>query len=69
MNYKQRNEMYFFVEVDILLLPNPPFGTWLICPQVPLVECSAMFSIKSSPTWIKEKRRLFYVHFMFFEPI
>ena len=44
-----------FAKVDILLLPDPPFGTRLIFPQVPLIKCSVKFSIESSPTWIKAK--------------
>ena len=55
LNYKQRNKK-LFVEVDILLLPDPPFGTMLIFPQVPLVECSVKFSVQSSPAWIEKNR-------------
>ena len=54
MNYEQPNKS-IFVEADILPLPDPPFGTRLIFPQVPLVDCSAMFSVQSSPAWIKER--------------
>ena len=55
MNYKRHNN-FFFVEAGILLLPNPPFRTRLIFPQVPLIDGSMMFSIQSSPIWIEEKR-------------
>ena len=50
LNYKRR-----FVEADILLLPDPPFGTMLIFLQVPLIKCSFKFSVQSSPTWIEER--------------
>ena len=50
-----------FVELDILLLPNPPFGTRLIFPQVPLIERSVKFSVQSSPAWIEEKPIQSYV--------
>ena len=55
-----------FAEPDILLLPDPPFGTRLIFLQVPLVECSATFSIQSSPACIEEKPCHLYVHSRFF---
>ena len=54
MNCKRRNKSVF-VEADILLLPNPPLGTRLIFPQVPLIDCSVKFSVQSSLTWIEEK--------------
>ena len=44
------------VEPDILLLPDPLFGTMLIFPQVPFIEYSVKFSIESSRAWIEEKR-------------
>ena len=59
MNYKQLNKS-IVVEADILLLPDPPFGTRLIFPQIPLVDCFTMFSVQSSPTWI-EKNRTNYI--------